>query len=499
MRFKSPATFLVLFLSLTVLTTTTFAASALSEAQSLEKSGDKAGALEKYREAVTLEPESFAAEIKLARLLKSMKQYPEAITHYKRAMALSEGRKKFGVKKELATVTSWTKDKAGALRLYAELLEERPKDSEARMGLARVYSWTGRYDEAIRGYRDILKDKPGHSGARVGLINVLRWKGETSQSLAEARKFLSLKPENSEARRLVRQLRKSRGPYVEFIHSDGEDSDDNRLVRNKLSGYFSVWDSQVLRLSYSTYHASAPFNREADAALFTVKSSYKATKLVTLTPRLSIASLDTASSDGAHLLPGLSVRWKQSKRLTISTSYSQSMLMDTAQLIGNALKLNVVSFSGSYHLSAYSISSGYKYSWYPDKNFSNRLYVNLSKGFIDKDPKLSGGVRLDYVDFNKNRSNGYYDPQQYLALTAHATLEDDYYDRRLFYQVIAGGGVQTKKGTSAELKASLKGKLTWHFTPDLSAWVAYKWSRSALESTTGYNYNAVEIGMGYLF
>jgi hypothetical protein len=60
-------------------------------------------------------------------------------------------------------------------------------------------------------------------------------------------------------------------------------------------------------------------------------------------------------------------------------------------------------------------------------------------------------------------------------------------------------GVQSKKGASADLKASLKGKLTWLFNDNLSAWAQYKWSKSAVDSATGYNYNAYEAGIGYLF
>ncbi len=524
---------LVIFFSLTLLTSIAFAKAAPDEAIALEVSEDDAGLVGPGIEAVKDNPDSFSVEIELARRLKKEKRYPEAITHYRRAVELSSPRTRRGVRRELATVISWTGDKARAIELYKELLAEKPQDSEARMGLARVYSWTrryaeakgeykyvlqrkpksiearvglarvnswqGNYDEAISAYREILKENPKNTEARVGLINVLRWKGESRESLSEARGFLAVKPDDPEAKRLVRELRKSRGPYIELTRSDGEDSDDNRLVRYKLSGYFSLWNDSVIRMSYSTYHATAPFNLEADAGLFTIKSAYKATKDFTLTPRLSVATLEANNGDVTRLLPGLSVKWRRSKRLTLSTSYSQSMLLDTAQLIKNAIKLDEYSLSARYDVSPYTLSAGFRYGKYPDGNFSNRAYVNLSKNFIKKDPKLSGGVRFDYVNFDKNLNNGYYDPQDYLALTLHATLQDDYYDERLFYEVVAGLGTQTKSGTSAELKASLKGKLTWYFTDNLSAWASYKWSRSALESQTGYNYNASKIGIGYLF
>ena len=528
---------LITFFSLFVFITASFAAGAadalMVEAGELAKSGDRAGAIEKYREAIAKEPKSFAAEIKLARLLKKEKKYAPAILHFRRAVELSTGRTKYGTKKELAEVLSWTKDKSQAIDIYKEILRERPDDSGARIGLARVYSWTGRYkeaieeyrrvlqlkpgslearmglarvnswqggyDESIAGYRDILKERPGNTEARVGLISVLRWKGDITESLSEARRFLAEEPEHPEAIRLEKELRKSKGPYIQLTRSDGEDSDDNRLIRYKLSGYFSAWDNQVVHLSYSTYHATAPFNREADARLFTIKSGFKIKKDFILTPRLSIATLEASGRDVTRLLPALGLRWRYSKRLTLSTSYSQNMLMDTAQLIKKAIKLDEASLSGSYNKGIYTLSTGYRYSKYPDRNFSNRLYANLSRGFIKEDPRLSGGVRFDYVNFNKDLSNGYYDPQNYYAFTLHATLENDVYDDQLYYRFVAGFGSQIKSGTSWELKASLKGKLLWRINSNLSTWVAYKWSRSALESATGYNYNALELGIGYLF
>ena len=532
MNLKAQVFFLTVLLSLTLSASIAQAGSAFDEAVTLEKSGDKAGATIKYREAIKEEPMSFAAEIKLARLLKEVKDYPEAISHFRRAVELSTGRANYGVRKELAALISWTKDKSEAIVIYKELLKEKPTDSEARVGLARVYSWTGHYkeasleyekvleskpensearvglarvnswqgnyDEAIHMYRGLLKDDPDNTQARVGLVNVLRWKGEISESLREARRFKADKPESKDAKRLVGELRRSKGPYIQLTRSDGEDSDDNRLVRYKLSGYFSVWDDQVVHLSYSTYEATAP-NLEADASLFTMKSSIDITKDLTLTPRLSIASLEATREDATRLLSGLSLRWRKSKRLTLNASYSQSMLMDTAQLIKNAIKLDEVSLSGVYNWSIYTVSSGVRFGFYPDGNFSNRFYVNLSRGFIKEDPRLRGGVRFDYVDFDEDLSGGYYDPQEYYALTLHATLEDDYYGERLEYLVVGGLGIQSKGGASGELKASIKGKLTWHFNEHLSAWVQYKWSKSALESSTGYNYNGSEIGIGYLF
>ncbi len=175
------------------------------------------------------------------------------------------------------------------------------------------------------------------------------------------------------------------------------------------------------------------------------------------------------------------------------------MLLDTAQLMKNAIKLDEVSLSGRYDWSIFTVSSGVRHGMYQDGNSSNRFYVNLSRGIIKEDPRLAAGVRFDYVDFDEDLSNGYYDPQEYYALTLHATLEDDYYDERLEYRLVGGVGIQSKGGASGELKASLKGKLTWHFNEHLSAWAQYKWSKSALESSTGYNYNGSEIGIGYLF
>lgn len=491
---------LIFFIFISVYSVNAAVSGALSRAMAFEKDGDKAGAIQKYEEALKENPESFSAEVSLARLLKKAKRFDEAIVHFRRALKLSSGRAARGVKVELATVLSWRDGKDEAIDLYREVLDVDPKNTDARLGLARVSSWQGDYDFATLTYKGILNGDPDNTEARVGLINVLRWKGDLREGLVQARKFLASNPDNPEAKKLEGELRKARGPYVQFTRSDGEDSDDNRLVRYKLSGYFSLWDSQVLRLSYTDYHATAPFGLEADANDFTLKSAVKVTRDLTLTPRLSIASVEATGGDVTRLLPALSVRWRQSERLTLFTSYSQSVLFDTAQLIKNAIMLEEYSLSARYDISPYTISTGYRYSKYLDGNFSNRFHVNLSRGIIKEVHRsLSGGVRIDYVNFDKNLNNGYYDPQEYLSLTTHATFKGDHYNERLFYEAVGGLGMQTKKGSNTELTASLKGKLTWYFNRNFSAWAAYKWSLSALESSTGYNYNDLEIGVGYLF
>lgn len=64
-----------------------------------------------------------------------------------------------------------------AVAMLEALLQESPRDVDARLLLGVVLSWDGRYDDAGRELRQVLDQSPTYNDARVALANVAWWTG----------------------------------------------------------------------------------------------------------------------------------------------------------------------------------------------------------------------------------------------------------------------------------------------------------------------------------
>ena len=64
-----------------------------------------------------------------------------------------------------------------AVTMLERLLQESPRDADARLLLGVILSWDGRYDDADQQLRRVLDQSPSYNDARVALANVAWWTG----------------------------------------------------------------------------------------------------------------------------------------------------------------------------------------------------------------------------------------------------------------------------------------------------------------------------------
>ncbi len=499
----------------------------------LKERGDSKGAERAFRETLKAGPENTGALIGLGRLLKSRGRYAEAARLFQKAAGLSDGEVRVGLETEAATLLAWNKEYGESIGLYREALKEAPQnrgarlglartlgwagrrgksieeykkileidpsDREAGVGLARVLAWEGDYDGSIAVYKGILAEDPENTDALVGLANVLWWKGQTSEALDKTREALAIDPENTGAKGLEKRLRNATGPLLSFYYTDADDSDSNHLRVYKAHAFFTGGSKFKFDLDYSLFDADR-FDDRARAKVLTGGLTYRFNKSTTLKTRLASVSIDAPSNPTSHMAGGISVRKVFTKRLRAGLSYSHSPLLDTAQLIRNNIRVDGFSAHLAYDAGFAAFGAAATYGDYSDGNSMHGFALDAHRSFdyFDKFLMLTGGYRFDYRAFDKDLNSGYFDPGNFVSNTLYLEVKGDAYNGRLEYRGEAEAGLQSYNSKSEYLsRFYIQGVL--HITDNINVDLSYKFSRSALESTSGFRYEEYKLGINYLF
>jgi len=481
-------------------------------------------------EAIVKEPPGAEELLGLARLEKSQRNYGEAIRLYGLARAAAPPEKRAAISVELATVLGWSRDYKRAIEVYAGVLaadpfnrdarlglartygwakeyekskieymivlSEEPGNTEARIGLARVYAWEGTWRKSVDLYGKVLSEDPGNDEARLGLARVLWWSGDIDGSLREAAAIVEADPGNIEAVGLERRLRRERGPELGVELKSSSDSDADKLVTYRLSGYFNI--SPLLRLNadYSRYNASR-YAKEAHADILTIRDSIRVSKELMFVPRLSFVSTGSAIGGADYLTAGLLAHWDFKKDTTAVFSYGRSPLVDTPTLIENDIRVSVYSATVMHHWDEYTASLRADYSGYSDDNSSIGLRGNIAWKVLSA-PDVVVGYIPEYKAFSKKTSSGYYNPSEIFSNDLYLTLSGGLYEDAVEYELTGTVGLQSSDSGS-DFTSAFRAKVTGRVTRNLSAFAGYKWSRSALESATGFRFEEFRAGLDYLF
>ncbi len=483
-----------------------------------------------FTETLVKEPTGSTGLLAKARLEKSHGRYGEAIRLYRLALEAAPPERKDAISVELATVLGWNGDYKGSIEVfsgvlaadpfnrdarlglarsygwareyekskaeYRALLKEDPGNAEGKIGLARVSSWDGGLKEAAALYREVLAKDPGNEEARLGLSNVLWWDGDLDGALNEAAAAVKADAKNIDASRLERKLREERGPELGLQWTSSSDSDADRLVTYKASGYFNV--SPLLRLNadYTRFNASR-YSQKAHADIFTVRDSARVSKDLTINPRLSFVSTGSSAGNTDYLAGGVSAAWGFNRGTTAFFSYGLSPLVDTPTLIENNVKLTEGSAAVVHNWSNFTASLWAAYGDYSDGNTSTGLRGNIAWK-VHSGPDVIVGYIPEYREFSKKTNSGYFNPHDIMSHNFYATLSGYMYRDAVEYELTGTAGVQSFD-SSSEFTSAFRAKVTGRLTRNLSAFAGYKWSRSALESAAGFRFEEFKAGLDYLF
>lgn len=395
-----------------------------------------------------------------------------------------------------ARTLGWRGEYERAIEVYREVTQREPENADAHAGLARVLSWKGDYSLSIEAYRRSLFLEPRATEVRMGLARTLWWKGDNEASLEELSKVLSREPGNAEALGLERRLRLDKGPYFRAVYANSSDSD-----RNRLQVYQAVFNNTFglkghrFEFSYKLFDASLP-DRSAKAGIFDIKDSIKLWNRAALTPRLGLVSIDSNVSDTAYLTVGLGFSMPVAKDTVVSAAYNRYPLLDTARLMENNIRVDEAYIGLTHDIKRATLSASAAHADYSDGNSRYDLSGGVAINIMDA-PRIVAGATSEYRDFSERKANGYFNPPHIFSNSVYLDAFGQVW-QKLSLRAKATLGIQSFEEKS-DYTTSFQAGFEWAATRDLMFDAGYKYSRSALESASGFRFEEFRAGVNYLF
>jgi O-antigen biosynthesis protein len=195
----------------------------IARADQLKEQMDLAGAMDKYRAVLAMNPSAADAahvHMQMAEVLRSLGGHAEeAVANAREAARLQPDAATY---RELATVLEWDGKAGEAMIAYENGVRLNPRDAELHYDFGKVLIENARPDAGITEMRKTLELHPRErdlaSLAHEGIAVALKDKGETESAIAELKVDLTLKPSNdtaSSAHCMMAEILKGQGKTAE--------------------------------------------------------------------------------------------------------------------------------------------------------------------------------------------------------------------------------------------------------------------------------------------
>lgn len=388
-------------------------------------------AADAYAKALSADREGFAANerIQMAIYLSWADRLRDSRDELNRLLAKDP--KNIAARSHLARVLSWAGDLGLAIEQSDAVLQGAPDHKDALLVKADALQWQGRCLDAIPIYQRIIS-RDGDFDARLGLAHCSLAVGDRTAAL-ENRDLL--KPGNARQKRALEKLTaavdQETSRSVEARYNYYHDSDENRLNRYGLGGNFWI-GNQKYSLNFRHTDASDPTrDNRAEDLLFKIYSR--------VTDRFAAgAGVGFTQLHDRHTsnFPAGHVR-VDAKLLggSAGANVTREVLTDTAELIENRIRMTNVGLYITQPLTdRFSVYGGYHYKSFSDGNHANDLQL-VSQYAVYLAPRITIGHRFRFLDFHKQSRSGFFDPNNYVANRAFASV---YYEHRLFYTYLEG-------------------------------------------------------------
>ena len=162
-----------------------------------QRKGELDEAVNYYRRAVQILPNSIEAHNNLALTLKLQGKFNEAVDHYRKALQGSPKDDK--IRYNLGNALQSLGKLDEAISQYYEALKINPEHAYAHNNLANALSDQGKLDEAVNHYRQSLKIKPLNPEAYNNLGTILQIQGKIDEAIDCYSRALRIKPDFPEA------------------------------------------------------------------------------------------------------------------------------------------------------------------------------------------------------------------------------------------------------------------------------------------------------------
>ncbi|HAO93608.1 MAG: hypothetical protein A2X93_09960 [Deltaproteobacteria bacterium GWC2_56_8] len=396
----------------------------------------------------------------------------------------------------LARALSWAGDYEGSVAGYNRALTLRPGNPEALSGLGRVLSWAGEYESAVEAYKKSIEADPNDRDARKGFSRTLWWKGEIDAALKEVQEVLSSSPADEEALEIEERLRDEKGPLLRARYSSSTDSDSNELKMYGLSGYY--WTGAPGRVTFNLdfYEASSQW-ATANATTFGVKDSIDLSGALTVNAGLSLVVFKPENGETVFAVGGLNCRYELSSRTRLSAGYNYSPMLDTVALIENHVRTGEYHGALSHDWRGATFTASTAFAGYSDNNSSYDIVATAVYKLSERHG-IYAGATSEYKVFSEHTASGYFNPPNIFSNGIFLSVEDEIPGTRLSYSANIEAGIQSFSGKT-ESTSAIEAGVEWRLTREVSLDAGYKYSRSALESSSGFRFEEVKAGVTYLY
>ncbi len=401
----------------------------------------------------------------------------------------------------LARVAAWQEDRQTAEEIYDYLLERDPKNMEARLGRAQILNWSSRHREARAQYEDVLKDHPGNTEAVKGLAESLFWMGRADLAI-EAIQHAEPSDDLEQLKQTIENSPQPNGS-VSYLYS--ENTDDGSYGRTLFSASFPSGYSTEFSASY--VHGALKKDgvpdigrdqfwlslehRFSELLMMSLKGGYEVNRFDAIT----VPPSTEAVSDFNLMLWDVyfTLTPRDWVRFDLGSS-RQTMTIPEPVYRG----ISVTNFNAGLDWRVAHRAVTFwelRFSNYSDGNSRFALLhrgewtppVHVPYKFFNQTTLIEG---IDYFNFAEEKSNGYFNPENYTNLYLGLRYVTDL-GRRVRLRIEGRFGTERDSGAGWASIGSFDGELSVRVVGGVYVRTGYYKSGSRVTSPDGFRSEGV--------
>ena len=508
----------------------------LARARVLAWSGDTPEAIREAGQILDVQPDNADARAALALFQSWSGQLDQALRSYDELATIAPDHG--AAQRQRAQLLAWAERYEQSLASFEALVEENPDDLEARVGLAQALGLSGDYDASLAQYDQVLERSPEDLRALVGRSTALGWAGRLADSEQAARRAIDvdegsgiawaslgqaylwqgrvgearqafelaaeLAPANAEIRDQLRSTRLSMATRARPSFTWARDSDGNRMLTTSATAL--VYATSRVEVQGSAYRRMLEQERTAgDIENTAFGGMIEADVQVGSGWRMSAGgggSVTDGVGDPSFTAFRAGVRTPERHAAVVSLDVSSQGLDETVALAGRGVRADDMLLSLRWSPAPL---------WRVDGVVGEGRYEGTEEnrrrsGYIGASRRIGGffslGASMRGFSFEKNLSDGYFDPDVYgvAELTAYWL----YRPASWSFLVEAAPGLQ-KIGRDGDPTGSIRThtRAGFRLGSGREVFLSHRYSTARLVNSAtgqdGYNYSALTVGFDWAF
>jgi tetratricopeptide (TPR) repeat protein len=372
-------------------------------------------ALERYDHLLRIEPDHPNAALERAKVLSWARRFDDSARAFEAILAerpeLREAR--LG----LARTTSWSGRQRAARALYLGLLERDPDAADAAVGLAQTYAWSGDARRARRAYLRALEIEPGKKEAELGLAYVALWTPDRVEAGRRADALIERFPDDPEVRDLHAAVQAADAWWSSVAWDRIDDTDDNRMDVTRIETGTGVGSRLDAIVGVARYELSNPV---ADATLDSIYGSmgWRVTRFDRLTLRVGRDRVeDSTGSTTDETIGGIAWRHAPDRAWRLDLAADRDPLRYSPAIADANVVLERVRARVTVEPAPDWRVAGTARHWdSSDGNARVGGTVEVARAWPVEPVTVETALVVEYADWDRDLDNGYFDPQDFLAL-----------------------------------------------------------------------------------